>query len=196
MSNKAASQGKRALHSAKAKHQVLENPHKPTSKAMNRLVHFNEFLEHFIAMVVVVLIFIAALLVLWSSSLDLYRSVMSGDGFDIPYIVKLLSSIMLALVLAEIISTVNAFLKNGIFSPVPFLVVAVIASVRRILLISIENKDLVGSGGEISNALLIELGLLTLTIGVCSWAINMLRSTNLKMFQATNGVPSEADGYE
>lgn len=178
---------KRPQNHQELSEKLSENHHNALaeSKMMGRVIHMNEVLEAFIAVVVVILLFISAILVLWTSSVDLYQALIVRQSFDIPYVIRLLSSIMLALVLAEIIATVNAFLKEGIFSPVPFLVVAVIASVRRILLISIENKGQVGAGAEISTGLMIELGLLAVIIGICSWAIGALRRANIKLFSAS-----------
>ncbi|MEM6428803.1 MAG: phosphate-starvation-inducible PsiE family protein [Deinococcota bacterium] len=145
-----------------------------------RLVTLNELLEDLIAFGVVILLFAIAVYILWDSSRDVILMLTGRANFS----VTLLSQIMLALILAEIIATVNVFLKSGIFSPVPFLVVAVIASVRRILQISIENKGVaeattVDTGLRAFNSLSVELALLTATIGVCAWAIHLLRQKNI-----------------
>ena len=144
-----------------------------------RLTTFNELLEDFIAISVVVLLFAIAVRILWDSTNEVIAMFVGDVGFS----VTLLSQIMLALILAEIIATVNVFLKNGIFSPIPFLVVAVIASVRRILQISIENKGIVtpediNTGSQAFNSLSVELALLAIIIGVCAWAISLLRQSN------------------
>lgn len=145
-----------------------------------QLVTLNELLEDLIAIGVVVLLFAIAVYILWDSARDVVAMIFGRASFS----VTLLSQIMLALILAEIIATVNVFLKSGIFSPVPFLVVAVIASVRRILQISIENKGItdvgsVDTGAQAFNSLSVELALLTVTIGVCAWAIHLLRNKNI-----------------
>lgn len=144
-----------------------------------RLVTLNELLEDFIAISVVVLLFAIAVYILWDSTNEVIAMFVGNVGFS----VTLLSQIMLALILAEIIATVNVFLKSGIFSPIPFLVVAVIASVRRILQISIENKGIVtpediNTGAQAFNSLSVELALLAIIIGVCAWAIHLLRQSN------------------
>lgn len=137
------------------------------------LVDFNEFAERAIAVAVVLVLVVIAALILFETGGELVRA---GREGELP-LIKALSEVLLALMIAEIIGTVSTFLQRGVFVAVPFLVVAVIASVRRLLVISAESAELFASGNEIPQAFLIELGILTVTIGVCAWAIGYLRTS-------------------
>jgi len=172
MATKKSPVTKTASEGSKVRHARISMP------LRERLVTLNELLEDFIAIGVVVLLFAIAVRILWDSSNEVIAMFIGNVDFS----VTLLSQIMLALILAEIIATVNVFLKSGIFSPIPFLVVAVIASVRRILQISIENKGIVtpediNTGSQAFNSLSVELALLAIIIGVCAWAISLLRQS-------------------
>jgi uncharacterized membrane protein (DUF373 family) len=102
--------------------------------------------------------------------MDLLRT-FGGSEFNLA---RTLSEVLLALMVAEIIATIGSFLRRGIFDPIPFLVVGIIASIRRLLVISAEGAELLVSNSQIPTALLIELAILTVTIGVCSWSIGYL----------------------
>lgn len=172
MATEKTSVTKTASESSKVRHARISVP------LRERLVTLNELLEDFIAIGVVVLLFAIAVHILWESTNEVIDMLTGNVNFS----VTLLSQIMLALILAEIIATVNVFLKSGIFSPIPFLVVAVIASVRRILQISIENKGIVtpediNTGFQAFNSLSVELALLAIIIGVCAWSISLLRQS-------------------
>lgn len=135
------------------------------------LIGFNELAERSIAVAVVVVLVGIAGLIIYEATLELIYG-LGGEEFALT---KALSEILLALMIAEIVGTVSSFLRRGVFNPIPFLVVAVIASVRRLLVISAESAEFVASGTEIPNSFLYELGILTVTIGVCAWSIGYLR---------------------
>jgi uncharacterized membrane protein (DUF373 family) len=90
-------------------------------------------------------------------------------------VVHLLDRVLLALMIAEIIYTVARFSREGSLEPEPFLVIGVIASVRRMLVITAESA----SGIDIDNphyqAVLLELALLILGIPLFALAIRLIR---------------------
>jgi uncharacterized membrane protein (DUF373 family) len=134
------------------------------------LLKVNSVIEKVIAMVVVALLASSASILLWRNWMDLLRT-FGGSEFNLA---RTLSEVLLALMVAEIIATIGSFLRRGIFDPIPFLVVGIIASIRRLLVISAEGAELLVSNSQIPTALLIELAILTVTIGVCSWSIGYL----------------------
>ncbi len=148
---------------------------RPIGERTARLIEVNEVIERVIAIAVVVFLVVTAVLILFSSARELAQGI--GTGGSEYNLTKILSEILLALMIAEIIGTVSSFLREGIFNPVPFLVVGIIASVRRLLVISAESAEFFSAGEEIPIAILVELGILTVTIGVCSWAITALRTS-------------------
>jgi len=149
-------------------------------KITERLLRVNDVIEKVIAMVVVALLACAAAILLWQNWLELLHTFM-GEEFSLA---RILSEVLLALMVAEIIATVGSFLKRGVFDPIPFLVVGIIASIRRLLVISAESAELLVSETQIPLTLLVELGILTVTIGVCAWSIGYLQSrTGLSLEQ-------------
>jgi len=61
-----------------------------------------------------------------------------ADGF-IRWIVEIIDKILLMLMVIEIFYTVHASFKEQVLSPEPFLIVGLIAAIRRILVISVES---------------------------------------------------------
>ena len=145
---------------------------KERSGGTRRLIQANEFAERVIVMAVVVMLIVASALILWKSGVELWHGVTGSAEYSLTTV---LSDILLALMIAEIIGTVSSFLSDGVFNPVPFLVVGIIASVRRLLVISAESAEYISSGEELPIVFLGELGILTFTIAVCAWSISILR---------------------
>ena len=145
-------------------------------------MRFNDVAERVIAMSVVVMLIVASALILWESAVELWRGLSGSDDYSLTTV---LSDILLALMIAEIIGTVSSFLRDGAFNPIPFLVVGIIASVRRLSVISAESTDLLSSGQELPLFIIGELGILSFTIAVCAWSISLLRDRPLERTQET-----------
>ena len=154
----------------------MADPPKPRKRresgSTHRLTRFNDLAERVIAMAVVGMLIVASALILWESASELWRGLSGRDDYSLTTV---LSDILLALMIAEIIGTVSSFLRDGAFNPIPFLVVGIIASVRRLSVISAESTELLSSGNELPLFLLVELGILAFTIAVCAWSISILR---------------------
>ena len=89
--------------------------------------------------------------------------------------VEILDSLLLVLMLVEILHTIRIAILQHALVVEPFLIVALIASVRRILILTPEASEFVRSDpGAFRNAM-IELGLLTLLILVVVISIAILR---------------------
>jgi phosphate starvation-inducible membrane PsiE len=95
---------------------------------------------------------------------------------------QVLDQLLLVLMLVEILHTVRISIQSQTFLIEPFLIVGLIASIRRVLVITLEAADLTKegkwtAGGEsIFHASMIELGLLGVLILVLVGAIAMLRA--------------------
>ena len=137
-----------------------------------KLMQFNDLAERVIAMAVVGMLIVASGLILWESGVELWHGLTGDDTYSLTTV---LSDILLALMIAEIIGTVSSFLRDGAFNPIPFLVVGIIASVRRLSVISAESTELLSSGAELPLFLIAELGVLAFTIAVCAWSISILQ---------------------
>lgn len=97
-------------------------------------------------------------------------------------ILRVLDQLLLVLMLVEILHTVRITVRSHIvLAAEPFLVVGLIASIRRILVISLEMSALtkgdswVANGESIFHASMLELGLLVLLVLILVFSITLLR---------------------
>jgi len=86
-----------------------------------------------------------------------------------------LDDLLLVIMLAEIIHTVGISLRRGVLVVEPFLIVGVIAAVRRMLIITAELAVPEKDETEIFRLMMLELGILTVTILALSLGIFLLR---------------------
>jgi len=87
---------------------------------------------------------------------------------------ELLSQALLVLMIAEIISSVAALFEKRVLDAAPLLVIGIIASIRRLLVISAEAANFLAEGLEIPTSMLIELGILTVAVGIFAWSIRQV----------------------
>jgi uncharacterized membrane protein (DUF373 family) len=83
---------------------------------------------------------VAAILLLIASGYILFHAALNILDPSRASIVQLINDVLLALIVLEILWTVNRFLKKKKFLPGPFLAIGVIAGVRRILLIEAQTS--------------------------------------------------------
>jgi uncharacterized membrane protein (DUF373 family) len=121
-----------------------------------------------------VLLAVSAVVLLVQAALAVVEAATAGGGLRA--IVTVLDRILLALMIAELLYTVQVSFREHALVPEPFLLVALIAAVRRILVITAElsaQED--GAGGEMFQRVMWELGLLTLLIVVLVGALVVLQ---------------------
>jgi uncharacterized membrane protein (DUF373 family) len=115
----------------------------------------------------------AALVLLADGAMTFWRALIGGE---LPArVIGLLDRILLILMIAEILYTVQVSLREHTLVPEPFLVVALIAGVRRVLIITAEFGDLLEKGPEAFRNAMIELGLLTAMILTLVVSLMLLR---------------------
>jgi hypothetical protein len=94
---------------------------------------------------------------------------------------RVLDQLLVVLMLVEILHTVRISIRSHILVTEPFLVVGLIASIRRILVITLEAATLTKGetwsteGASIFRASMIELGLLGLLVLILVFSITLLR---------------------
>ncbi|MFY9733314.1 MAG: phosphate-starvation-inducible PsiE family protein [Candidatus Acidiferrales bacterium] len=94
---------------------------------------------------------------------------------------RVLDQLLVVLMLVEVLHTVRISIRSHILVTEPFLVVGLIASIRRILVITLEAASLTQGGGwsaegpSIFRASMIELGLLGLLVLILVFSITLLR---------------------
>jgi uncharacterized membrane protein (DUF373 family) len=93
---------------------------------------------------------------------------------------RVLNELLIVLMLAEILHTVRISIRSHVLVTEPFLVVGLIASIRRILVISLEMATIgreawTGDSAVVFRNSMIELGLLSLLVLVLVFSITLLR---------------------
>jgi uncharacterized membrane protein (DUF373 family) len=89
----------------------------------------------------------------------LWRNVVGGSFAD--GVIALLDQMLLILMIVEILYTVQVSFREHVLVPEPFILVALIAGVRRILVLTAEIGKLIEKGEAAFRNAMIELGLLT-----------------------------------
>ncbi len=98
-----------------------------------------------------------------------------GDGDLTTNILTLLDGLLLVFIITELIHTVRAVIDERVLVAEPFLIVGIVAAIRRLVVVSAEAKDLLGKP-EFGDAMT-EIGILTGGVLVLAAAIFLLRST-------------------
>jgi uncharacterized membrane protein (DUF373 family) len=113
----------------------------------------------------------AALLVAASAEFvtDLLAGTLPGHVIDI------LDRILLVLMVVEILYTVQVSFRGQTLVPEPFLIIGLIAGIRRVLILTAEFKDLLQKGDTAFRNAMIELGLLAFLIIALVISIVFLR---------------------
>ncbi len=119
-----------------------------------------------------VLLAVSSIAVLVHGGSDLASAVVRG--LQVRAIVELLDRILLALMIVELLYTVQVSFREHALVPEPFVLVALIATVRRILVITAEFGA-EGAAGERFRTVMSELGLLTVLIVVLVGSLVALR---------------------
>ena len=106
----------------------------------------------------------AALGLLINAAVMFARSI--GAGAIGGSVVEVLDQLLLILMMIEILYTVQVSFREHVLVPEPFVLVAMIAAVRRILVLTAEFGKLMEQGDTVFRYAMIELGLLTGMTGV------------------------------
>ena len=114
---------------------------------------------------------LAALLV--DAALALWRTF--AGGLSSMNIIPFLDRSLLVLMVVEILYTVQVSFREHLLVPEPFLLVALIASVRRIIVLTAELGELARKGGEAFRAAMIETALVAAVILALAGALVILR---------------------
>jgi len=145
-------------------------------------VHFGGYLdkaEVAIYSILAVLLFITALATMANAGKMLWDNLRHWT--IVTETLRVLDQLLVVLMLVEILHTVRISIRSHILVTEPFLVVGLIASIRRILVITLEAATLSEGGkwstegASIFRASMIELGLLGLLVLVLVFSITLLR---------------------
>jgi uncharacterized membrane protein (DUF373 family) len=89
---------------------------------------------------------------------------------------ELLDGLLLVFIITELLHTVRAVIDESVLLTEPFLIVGIVAVIRRMILISAEAKELVGTP-EFPD-LMLEMGILTGVVIALGLVIFLLRHTS------------------
>ena len=100
--------------------------------------------EHAVYIVLGVLLSVTAILALGSAGLELWHGIVDWGGTSTTFL--FIDRLLLVLMLVEILHTVRASMRSGALTCEPFLVVGLIASIRRVLVITLESSEATHGG--------------------------------------------------
>lgn len=118
--------------------------------------------ERWISIVIAAFLILAALLALVVAGVRLMEGLLH-DGLNAQLIVIVVDHLLLVLVLVEILHTVRQSIEARELRAEPFLIVGLIATVRRILLVTLETSDAGMTPSSVARSFgnnMIELGVL------------------------------------
>jgi uncharacterized membrane protein (DUF373 family) len=123
------------------------------------------------------LLALSALVLLGNTGMTLGRSL--AEGALPGSIVGLLDQLLLVLLIVELLYTVHVSFREHVLTAPPFLLVALIAAVRRILVLTAEAKTVLEGRPDAFRELLLELALLTfMALSLVVW-LYLLRARDV-----------------
>ena len=153
-----------------------------------RAANLLEMSESVVLVVIGVALVLVAVLLLYSSVFDLNAAIRLGTGEIENRAIAILNTVLLVMMTMEIVYTVALTLKSHALKAEPFLIIGVIAGIRRMLVIT-ATSTAVEQPEEFHNMLL-ELGLLAATVVALAGAIWILRYS---AHRYTQGQQSESE---
>jgi uncharacterized membrane protein (DUF373 family) len=122
-----------------------------------------------------VLLAVGAVILLGSTGYSLWQEASQGDDL-VGSVVKLLDRLLLVLMIVEVLYTVQLSFREHAILPEPFLVIGLVASIRRILVLTAEfSSTPQNKSAEMLRLSIVELGLLTLMVVALVASLIMLR---------------------
>jgi uncharacterized membrane protein (DUF373 family) len=128
--------------------------------------------EHFIYLATALFLVAAAAALLAFAVAEVVVQTVAGDYGGA--LLQLLDRALLVLMLAEIIYTVRSIARRRRLEAEPFFIVAIIAAIRRILIITAESTRNVNLQDPHFQAVLVELGLLALIVLALAGGMRLL----------------------
>ncbi len=156
---------------------ALIDPHAWNPPALRAITTALRLAERTIFAAVALLLSAVALTLTFRSVQVLYLLIVGPSDRAIPLTANILDLVLLILMLAEIIYTVTLSLRGAVLSPQPFLIVGLIAVIRRILVITVQEVQNNSQGmrtGLFAQSTL-DLAVLTLVVIAFVGAIYMLQ---------------------
>jgi hypothetical protein len=152
---------------------MSEQDHAP-ARHPSIVVHYLNQVERIVLTLIAVVLVVLALLLLLSSIIAMIHSVMDGKIGEVA--IDILDGVLLVMMTMEIVYTVTLSLQSHKLVAEPFLIIGIIAAIRRTLVITAESTNLESDPNpERFRSMLLELGLLAFIIGVMAVSIFIMR---------------------
>jgi uncharacterized membrane protein (DUF373 family) len=152
------------------KHDNRDGPKPWTSHAAKVL----GMAESVVLVLIGVALVLVAVLLLYSSMHDLSEAVRQGPGEIEHKAIEILNTVLLVMMTMEIVYTVAISLQSHTLNAEPFLIIGVIAGIRRMLVITATSTEQEAHPEQFHN-MLVELGLLAATVLALAAAIWIFR---------------------
>lgn len=165
-------------HEAHATHNAEESPSSPSHTAEPRslVVHYLERSERILLSLIAGVLVVLAALLLISQIVSMVGAVLGGHMAD--EAIHILDGVLLVMMTMEIVYTVTLSLQSHKLVAEPFLIIGIIAAIRRTLVITAESTSLEGNP-EAFRSTLLELGLLAIIVGVMAISIWIMRRSDV-----------------
>lgn len=151
----------------------------PTERKTADLIHK---VEQVVYMAVAVLLVLALTLALAGATSLLWEGARDFSGTEAVY--RIIDRLLFVLMLVEILHTVHASIRTGTLLCEPFLIVGLIACIRRVLVITLETSQITQpekwdpSKQPLFQSSMIELGVLAVLIAVLVGSIRLTRPSD------------------
>ncbi len=122
---------------------------------------------------IAVLLAVAAVVLLISAAADLFD--LGGEQSASQVVLHVLDTLLLVFIVVELLFAVRVILGKREVVAEPFLVVGIIASIKEIIVLSVEAADYVGEGDKFIHAIT-EVGVLGVLVLILAVAAIMLRA--------------------
>jgi len=152
----------------------MEDKNIKLQENMNR---FLSLAETIIYLLIALLLIASAIFLVGSTAYSFLASMEHGDVLQ--NTIHVLDRLLLALMILEILHTIRVSIQEHQLLCEPFLIVGLIASVRRILVLSVEAAYLMEMSSEVFNRAMIETGLLSVLILILIVSIILIRKTRI-----------------
>src|SRR5258706_9847675 len=156
--------------------------HETPPQRRSLVVHYLERSERIVLSLIAGVLVALAVLLLLSQVVALVQSVLNGTVRTAA--IDILDGVLLVMMTMEIVYTVTLSLQSHKLVAEPFLIIGIIAAIRRTLVITAESSKLLDNGGDAADAAanaikfqatLLELGLLAFIVGVMAASIYIMR---------------------
>jgi uncharacterized membrane protein (DUF373 family) len=148
------------------------------------LLDYGEFL---IDTVVALALIVGGAILLGVVVYDFARSL--GQGPFVEAVLELLSGLLLVFIFTELITTIRVVIARRRVVVEPFLIVGIVAAVRRLIVISAEAENLLGTA-EFRDVIL-EIGVLAVTVLLLGATVLVLRIRRAEDEESTTGLRSD-----